>query len=32
VEADIPLTSSERLNIRLQGQEEFLGVEHRGKF
>ncbi|MBI1953639.1 MAG: hypothetical protein HYS41_05905 [Candidatus Omnitrophica bacterium] len=32
VQADIPLTSSERLNIRLEGQEEFLGVEHRGKF
>lgn len=32
VQADIPLTPSERLNIRLEGQEEFLGVEHRGRF
>ncbi len=32
VQANIPLSDSERLKIRLEGEEGFLGVERRGKF
>ena len=32
VEVQVPLSDEQRLSVRMDGQEEFLGVEHRKKF